>query len=121
MFALIFENKVIQLSESAFPVSIPLEWIECDETINTGFFYIDGIFKNTNKSDKEILLSLKNEKIKICKAELSKTDWQVAANIKRKRPIDKGVVEHEKEVINLMSQINKCETLEELNAININF
>lgn len=60
-------------------------------------------------------------KIEACKAELAKNDWQAAANIKRNRPINSKLTEHEEKIIDLMNQINACVSLKELNAININF
>ena len=39
MFALIFNNLVVQISEEQFPVSPELTWVECDESVKTQWNY----------------------------------------------------------------------------------
>lgn len=43
MKALIFENKVIELAESEFPVHASMQWVDCDDTVEVGYAY-DGEF-----------------------------------------------------------------------------
>jgi len=63
MFALIQNSKVIQIENSKFPVAKDLNWIDCDSSITTDHFYINGEFKITDKSDEEFLSEKKSEKI----------------------------------------------------------
>jgi hypothetical protein len=63
MFALIQNTKVVQIENSIFPVAEDLIWVDCDSSITTDYFYINGEFKITDKSDEEFLLEKKNEKI----------------------------------------------------------
>lgn len=42
MKALIFEDKVIDLSENEFPVSPEMEWIDVDPSIEMGWDVVDG-------------------------------------------------------------------------------
>lgn len=54
MFALIKDNKVVQVSDSQFPVA-EMQWIECNDSVKTGFNFINNEFK----SDSELnILSL---------------------------------------------------------------
>lgn len=62
MFALIFENKVVEVSQNKFPVAKSMEWVECDENVQTGWYYIGQTFKKTLESEAEILIRRKKEK-----------------------------------------------------------
>jgi hypothetical protein len=68
MFALIQNTKVVQIENSIFPVSEDLIWVACDSSITTDYFYINGEFKITDKSDEDFLAEKKNEKIAQLKA-----------------------------------------------------
>ena len=63
MFALIFENKVVEISENKFPVSKPMKWVECDDKIKVEWFYDGKKFKRSLKSDNEVLAEEKVQKI----------------------------------------------------------
>jgi hypothetical protein len=63
MFALIQNTKVVQIEKSKFPVAEDLIWVACDSSITTDYFYINGEFKITDKSDEDFLAEKKNEKI----------------------------------------------------------
>jgi hypothetical protein len=39
MFALVFRNRVVQVSEETFDVHPNYKWIECDETVEVGYSY----------------------------------------------------------------------------------
>ena len=43
MKALVFEGKVVQVSEKEFPVHESMIWVDCDETVKAGYIY-DGCF-----------------------------------------------------------------------------
>lgn len=60
-------------------------------------------------------------KIAQCQAYLESTDWQATAFIKYNRPIDANVFENCLKANQWKVDIAACTTLEELNAININF
>ena len=121
MFALIQNTKVVQIENSIFPVSEDLSWVACDSSITTDYFYINGEFKITDKSDEDFLAEKKNEKTAQCQTYLEGTDWQAAAFIKYGRPVDANVSENCLKAKQWKIEIAACTTLEELNNININF
>lgn len=55
-------NKVVEVRNDVFDVNNSLIWHDCDESVTTDHYYIDGKFKETNLSDEEYLQILKNEK-----------------------------------------------------------
>lgn len=63
MFALIFENRVVDIANQDFPVISTMQWVECDISVKIGWLFVDGIFKESNLSDPEILENAKNQKI----------------------------------------------------------
>ena len=65
MYALIFENKVVDISTIKFDTIPDMFWVEFDNSINVkiGYFYIDDQFKITDKSDDEYLIELKQNKL----------------------------------------------------------
>lgn len=65
----------------------------------------------------------KKVKINQCKAYLSQTDWQIIrlSDPTSSEPLKEGVAENRALARSLQDEINDCETLEELNDININF
>lgn len=68
MFALIFENKVVEISQKEFPVAESMQWVECDENAQTGWYYVNQTFKKTLESEAEVLIRRKKEKIQEIKA-----------------------------------------------------
>lgn len=68
MNALIFENKVIQVSESTFEVYESMFWVACTSEVTTAWTYIDGVFipppTSTAEENKATAVSL-----------LQATDW----------------------------------------------
>lgn len=123
MFALIFENKVVQIESSTFPVSPEMEWVKCEESVKIGWYYVDGKFKESLKTDFEILQERKLVKIAQCEAYLNATDWQVIrlSDPSSAEPLKDGAAQKRALARSLQDDINSCTTLEELNAININF
>lgn len=75
MFALVLNNQVVDISQNQFPVNSNMQWIECNDSVQLGWFYINGQFKITQKSDEEFLIDTKNNKIQQIK------DANTAANI----------------------------------------
>jgi hypothetical protein len=67
------------------------------------------------------LNSQKQTKTAQCQTYLEGTDWQAAAFIKYGRPVDANVSENCLKAKQWKIDIAACTTLEELNAININF
>jgi len=123
MFALIFENKVADIANQTFPVIPTMEWIECNSSVKIGWLFVDGIFKESNLSDSEILKNAKNQKIAQCLAYLSSTDWQVIrlADPSSGEALKEGVAENRILARSLQDDIEACTTLEQLNNINVNF
>ena len=73
MKALIFENKVVDLCETEFPVSPEMEWVDCDDTVKAGYSYEDGVFTKPNLlnvSAEDMLRRDRNKK-------LLETDWEM--------------------------------------------
>ena len=44
MKALVFNGRVVEIRENAFPVHGSMQWIDCDETVECGYLYQDGQF-----------------------------------------------------------------------------
>lgn len=63
MKALIFENKVVDLSENAFPVAESLRWMDAPEGCEVGWILMDGQLKPKPKPQKtqdELIEEYKN-------------------------------------------------------------
>jgi hypothetical protein len=63
MFALILDNKVVDITQNKFPAAKPMKWIECDNEVKVGYFFINKKFKSSLKSDAEIVKQKIDEKI----------------------------------------------------------
>lgn len=63
MFALIFEDKVAEISEEKFPVAKSMKWVECDDQVQAGWFYVNKKFRLNLLSDEENLEITKRQKI----------------------------------------------------------
>lgn len=72
-------------------------------------------------TDEEILGAAKEERISSRLLYLSSTDWMAAAFVKYGRQIEDGIKEKCQLARDEINAIEACLTLEELNAININF
>lgn len=44
MKALILEGKVVDLAETTFEVASTMQWVDCDDSVEVGFTYADGVF-----------------------------------------------------------------------------
>jgi hypothetical protein len=78
-------------------------------------------FHTAAQPESEILEQMKIEKLAKCQKFLESTDWQAAAFIKYDRPIDANVSENCLKAKQWKIDIAACTSLEQLNAININF
>lgn len=45
MYALIHNNRVVQISDNTFPVHNSLQWVECDDSVKPEDSYIDNKFQ----------------------------------------------------------------------------
>ena len=54
MKALIFENKVVDVQENEFEVHSSMTWVDCDDTVNTGFSYDGSTFTSNEPTAEEI-------------------------------------------------------------------
>ena len=68
MFALIFENNVVEIADKKFPVAKPLKWVKCNESVQVGWFYVSKKFRQSLKSNEELLNEAKKKKIVEIKA-----------------------------------------------------
>lgn len=70
MKALIFQNKVVQVEETEFPVSPEFSWVECDSSVLVGDIYQNDQFSKPqfSKSAIDLLRDERNRR-------LSVTDW----------------------------------------------
>jgi len=106
--------------------SIPEPFIEISdkqhqEGLGKQMCVIDGIYQEYVTPDSVLLEQGKQIKTAQCQTYLESTDWQVAAFIKYGRTIDANVSENCLKAKQWKIDIAACTTLEELNAININF
>jgi hypothetical protein len=88
---------------------------------NFGAFFDSWQELTQSEIDAYELEQAKFIKIAQCQNYLESTDWQAAAFIKYGRPIDANVSENCLKAKQWKIDIAACTTLEELNAININF
>ena len=49
MKALILENKVCDITNETYEVHSSMQWVDCDETVQVGFDYVDGVFEHFDK------------------------------------------------------------------------
>ena len=73
MKALIFQNKVVDLSETEFPVTSEMEWVDCDDTVKTGYSYEDGVFTKPNLLNASAEDMLRKDRNKA----VERTDWEM--------------------------------------------
>jgi len=57
MKALIFENRVVDVQTTKFEVSPSMTWVDCEDTVKTGFNY-DGSTFTSNKPTAEEMAEL---------------------------------------------------------------
>lgn len=62
MKALILDNRVVDIVIKKFPVSKKMSWADCDDSVKKGYFFLDGEFKESDKSDSELLDIVKKNK-----------------------------------------------------------
>ena len=54
MKALILNNKVVDVQENEFDVPSTMSWVDCDNTVKTGFTYDGSTFTSNEPTDEEI-------------------------------------------------------------------
>jgi len=104
--------------------SIPEPFIEIEDSaqvLDKKMCVIDGVYQEYVTPNSILLEQGKQIKTAQCQDYLQGTDWQAAAFIKYSRPIDANVSENCLKAKQWKIDIAACTTLEELNAININF
>jgi len=108
--------------------SIPEPFIEItdeehQEALGKTMCVVAGIFQEYVESDAVILKQAQDAKISQCLAYLSSTDWQIIrlSDPTSGESLKEGVADNRALARSLQDQIKACTTLEEVNAININF
>jgi hypothetical protein len=103
---------------------IPEPFIEIEDSAQDNLkqmCVIDGVYQEYITPDSILLEQGKQTKTAQCQTYLESTDWQAAAFIKYGRTIDANVSENCLKAKQWKIDIAACTTLEQLNAININF
>jgi hypothetical protein len=54
MKALILNNKVVDVKENEFEVAPTMFWVDCDDTVKTGFTYDGSTFTSNEPTAEEI-------------------------------------------------------------------
>jgi hypothetical protein len=54
MKALILNNKVVDVKENEFEVAPTMSWVDCDNTVKTGFTYNGSTFTSNEPTAEEI-------------------------------------------------------------------
>jgi len=62
MFALVYDKKVVQIEEFKFETAEDLKWIECDSSVKVGYFYLNNTFKDSDLTEAEKVIKLRDEK-----------------------------------------------------------
>ena len=75
MKALVFNEKVVEISENEFPVSKDFIWVDCDNDVKTNFSYINGVFSNPNYIDP--VIESKKNRLSELKKLLFKSDYKM--------------------------------------------
>ena len=68
MKALILNNKIVQISETEFHVNPEAKWVDCDSSVEIGYYYDSGTFKESLLKSSELLTLKKGEKVKSIKS-----------------------------------------------------
>jgi len=105
---------------------IPEPFIEIEDdaqVLDKQMCVIDGIYQEYVMPDNLVLEELKSQKISECKNYLTNTDWQIIrlSDPTSGESLKEGVADNRALARSLQDQIKACTTLEEVNAININF
>ena len=79
MKALVFNGKVVDLSDTQFEMHESMTWHDCDETVKYGFLYQDGAFvdPSTLVSAEEKMALLRHSRNIL----LSDTDWWASSDL----------------------------------------
>jgi hypothetical protein len=97
--------------------------VQCKSEASIGAGFANWIVATESEIEVYKLQEAKALKIAQCKAYLASTDWQVTrlCDPTSGEPLKEGVAEKRSLVRSLQVDIEACETLEELENININF
>lgn len=82
---------------------------------------VNGVIQEFVIPDSEILQEAKTSKLSQCKSYLSSTDWYAIRKADNGTVIPTQIEKNRELARTLQDDINACTTIEELNAINIDF
>ena len=80
MKALILDKKVVDLSEKEFEVSSSFTWVDCDNTVKTGYTYDNSKFTAPSEptiSDKDLETIVRTERNML----LQQSDWTQSRDV----------------------------------------
>ena len=80
MKALILDKKVVDLSEKEFKVSSSITWVDCDNTVKTGYPYDNSKFTAPSEptiSDKDLETIVRTERNML----LQQSDWTQSRDV----------------------------------------
>ena len=80
MKALILDKKVVDLSEKEFKVSSSFTWVDCDNTVKTGYTYDNSKFTAPSEptiSDKDLETIVRTERNML----LQQSDWTQSRDV----------------------------------------
>jgi hypothetical protein len=76
MKALILDGKVVDLHQTGFEVASTMQWVDCDDTVEVGFTYADGVFAHWDtRTDAEKAANALGMLRKARDAKLAQTDY----------------------------------------------
>lgn len=121
MYALVSNEKVIQVESEMFPVAGLLTWIECNEDVKSGWHYINSEFKEDIRSATQKKEDLTNLLVLSRKEYLAATDWYCSREIDEPGSYpqtikDKRILAREE-----INDIEAATTLSALNSFNLTF
>lgn len=71
MKALVFQNKVIEIKETDFPVSPEMKWVDVDDKVEVGFLYDGQDFTNPKQNLEITWQTIRAQRNQI----LLRSDW----------------------------------------------
>lgn len=85
MKALILNGIVVEVSQNEFEVHESLQWVDCDQSVQAGWSYVNGIFSAPPSPTEDQLKEMCKDQAKNL---ISKSDWSTLSDVTLKNQAD---------------------------------